>query len=83
MTEEEIVQDHVENHRYLEKLYYHRGDISKDTFDRLHGENWKKLEEALILAGFRQIPIVPRDLAAEIDEIVERVKKLEQQWGLS
>lgn len=73
----EIVEKHEKRHKELEQLFYFDKEISKEEFDRLHGENWTGLERALIESGFLAEPKELRDLAAELDNLKERVSKLE------
>jgi len=76
-TREEIIKRYEDIHEDLGRQYYIEGALSKGEFDRLHGQNWQALEDNLIKAGFIKPPEVPRDLAAEIDEIKERLDQLE------
>lgn len=76
-TRKQIVKKHEKRHQDLEKLFYLDKEITKEEFDRLHGENWDGLETALIEAGFIDEPIEPRDLGQDLDKLEERVRKLE------
>lgn len=74
----EIIAKAKAAHDELSANYYGSDrQLSKEEFDTLHGGIWNKLEADLIAAGHREAPVEPRDLAAEIDSLQGRVKKLE------
>lgn len=74
----EIDQKYRDIHDELGERYYQRQEISKEDFDRLHGELWNNYEQELINAGLVVEPKLPRDLEAEIDELKTKVGKLEK-----
>jgi len=53
-TKKEIDDKYLAEHGELEKRYYERHEITKEEFDRLHGELWKRHEEELVNAGYRK-----------------------------
>lgn len=83
MTEEEIIANAKKAHDELTRRYYSETPddggmlLTRAGFDQLHGDIWNKLAADLIAAGFRQPSIEPRDLAAEIDSLEGRIRKLE------
>ena len=78
MTREDIDQRHKSMHDELSDRYYQQHEISKDEFDRLHGELWDSHQRELVAAGLAK-PITPdRDLEAELDELKDRVALLER-----
>jgi len=54
---------------------------SIDAFNQRHGDIWKAHEAELIAEGLMEAPTPPepvRDLAQEIDELKQKIEKLEQ-----
>lgn len=77
-TEAEIVSNWKEQHNILSDAYYAgTSGLTKEEFDSQHGAIWEMMESELIEAGYKQIPIPPRDLTAEIDGIKTRLVALE------
>ena len=76
-TKDEIIAEHVKIHEELEVRYYKEGSLAKEEFDLFHGENWNNLEASLILHGFLEPRGIIRHLDEELDELKERVRKLE------
>ena len=77
-TELEIRAVYKAMHDNLSANYYSGlSGWSKAEFDKAHGQVWADMDQDLIAGGFKQPPIPPRDFAAELDDLQERVKKLE------
>jgi len=79
MKREDIDRKYLEEHKRLEERYYKRKELSKEEFDRLHAELWRRHEEELRKHGF--LPPVKRvwvyvlakrvKIADDLPEIVE------------
>ena len=80
MTKKELTDQARTDHDTLSGAYY-GGDsgLSKIDFDLQHGQIWIDLEAALIAGGFKETPIPPRDLEAEIDVLKVKIAKLEKK----
>ncbi len=77
-TELEIKEFYKNQHDLLSALYYDEHQISKEAFDHAHGMIWANLDTELITQGYKAPPAPVRDLAAELDVVINRVKDLEQ-----
>lgn len=78
ITEKQIRASFKMVHDELSEGYYSgKSGMGKAEFDTKHGEVWSDMDAVLIAQGFKSMPIPVRDLAAEIDELGLRVKKLE------
>lgn len=77
-TEAEIKANYKAQHDALSEGYYAgTSGLTKEQFDQQHGQIWSDMEATLIAAGYLIPPVPARDLAAEVDELKEKVKKLE------
>lgn len=74
----ELTRSYQKAHAELSDAFY-AGEtgLTKAQFDFQHGKIWSGYEAALIAAGHRPAPTLPRDLAAEIDSLEGRIRKLE------
>lgn len=92
MLRREIDQKYQDQHKQMEKDYLDIIDLglpsqhsvlqvgkSIDDFNLAHGQLWQNHEAELIASGFMEPalpPELPRDLAAEIDELKQEIDKL-------
>ena len=78
-TEKEIKTKWKKQHDTLSESYYNgTSGLSKAEFDSQHGAIWEMMESELIEAGFKHIPIPLRNLGKELDDLKEKVAKLEK-----
>ena len=77
MNAKEIQAKYAKIHDELTAAYYKEHALGKEAFDKLHALNWINLENELILGGFAQPYVPPRDLEAELDSLKSRIKALE------
>ena len=78
LSEKQIRENWKNQHAILSRAYYSgTSGLTKEEFDSQHGACWEMLESELIEAGYKQLPIPPRDLIAEIDDLEKRIQKLE------
>jgi len=75
MTVEQIKTRYKELHDLLSESYYNFHNISKEEFDLQHGKVWADMDAELIAGGYKQPPIPPRDLVAEIDDLRARFEQ--------
>jgi len=73
MNEAEIREKYKQLHDDLSYQYYKEGTLSKEDFDRQHGQIWNGMETELILEGYRSF----RGPTLE-----ERVTELEQRFPI-
>lgn len=72
-------------HDELAKKFYtkkHSTGVTEEEqeeFNKAHAEIWAGMEEDLKKASDYVEPVAPRDIEAELDELKERVKKLEAE----
>ena len=78
MTREDIDQRHKTMHDELSTRYYQSHELTKEEFDRLHGELWDSHHQELVDAGLIEPSKPDRDLEAEIDALTARVALLER-----
>ena len=79
----EIVDKHQLIHQELTRQYYNDQGIDKETFDRLHAENWEIMDQKLIEGGFILAPETVRYLDEEIDDLKANVKNIYESLGKS
>ena len=80
LPEKEIKSNHKAQHDTLSKAYYAgTSGLTKEQFDVQHGKVWTGMETELIAGGYLTIPEPPRDLEAELDNLKERLGKLEKK----
>jgi len=53
MSKAEIDKKYLKEHAELSKKYYKDKALSKEDFDKLHGELWERHNAELIAKGFR------------------------------
>ena len=79
ITEKQIKTIFKQLHDDLSDIYYDGTmGLTKEEFDQQHGMMWGIMEEELIAEGYLTIPEPPRDLAAEMTNLEQRVKMLER-----
>jgi len=78
-TEKQIITSYKWKHDDLSESYYSGKSLtSKKEFDKKHGRIWQNMDLALIEAGYKRIPGPVRDLFIELDEVKERLEKIER-----
>ena len=75
-TKKELTEDARKAHDNLSEDYYKKGLMGKEDFDYYHGKLWGKLEADLIAGGYLTVPLPPRALEAEIDELRAEIGEL-------
>jgi len=81
MTAKEIKDKYKKKHDKLTEDYYQKHELTKEDFALQHGEIWADMEAELIAEGYLKPPEPARDFKAEIDDLKERIKKLENKRG--
>jgi len=80
VTEAEIMTKYKALHDKLSIDYYQNQLLSKADFDHQHGNVWADMEGELIASGFRPLLSNSRLIEEIIDEIRDRIKRLEDRW---
>ncbi len=79
-TERELKDTAKAAHDTLSAAYYAKTPVeqaaSKAKFDLEHGQIWDGLDAELITGGYKQVPVLPRDLKAEIDELRAEITEM-------
>jgi len=79
-TEAGIKAKYKTLHDELSEGYYSGTRVlSKEQFDLQHGKIWTDMKVELITEGYLTPPKPPRDLAAAIDRLEARLRKLEEK----
>ena len=82
-TEKQIKASFKVTHDDISEWYYSgKSGMDKATFDHLHGAIWADMESELIAMGYLTPPVPARDLPAEIDALIYRIKALETRGPL-
>lgn len=82
MSKESIILDHKNQHNTLSEVFYakkrDKGVTSQEQvdFNNSHRMIYESLDAQLIEGGFKEIPVPPRDVLKEIDELKIEIKNL-------
>ncbi len=75
-TEKEIKALYKEEHRILSHRYYFGTlHLSKEEFDKQHGEIWEEMAAELVAAGFLPLPLP----GLSLESLEKRVYDLENR----
>ena len=78
LTEKEIKATYKSQHDSLSESYYAgTSGLTKEEFDQQHGQIWDDMKSEFIAEGYLAIPEPARDLSSEIDELKNKITKLE------
>ena len=74
MLQEEIIAKYTKQHNELSETYYAgTSGLTKEEFALQHSKIWSDMDDEIKTANDYVEPILPRDLAAEIDDLKARI----------
>jgi len=77
LTKAGLKKKYQKLHSDLEARYYKKHELTKEEFDQLHGELWNNYDTEMLASGYKQPPVLARNLESELDTLKARIASLE------